>query len=106
MFMDINSMMPYERTCGSHDSVPSCGCRDNGGNARMENGGITGNCGTYTCGNTWGLKNYPLASVYAPIQNFEELYELDVALKQGTVFSKLDPPFLGESVYKGGGCRG
>ena len=55
---------------------------------------------------TWGLTGYPLASVYAPIQDFDKLYDLDVALKRGTVFEELDLPFMGESVYKGGSCRG
>jgi hypothetical protein len=54
----------------------------------------------------WGLTDYPLASVYAPIQEFEQLYDLDTALKRGTVFEKLDLPFMGESVHKGGNCRG
>ena len=54
----------------------------------------------------WGLTGYPLASVYAPIQEFEELYDLPTALKQGTLFSKLDLPFMGDRrVRKGGNCR-
>ena len=55
---------------------------------------------------TWGLDGYPLASVYAPIQNFDELYDEETALSRGTVFAELDLPFMGESVYKGGNCRG
>ena len=54
----------------------------------------------------WGLEGYPLAMVYAPIQCFAELYDIDTALMQGTVFSQLDLPFMGESVMKGGCCRG
>ena len=55
----------------------------------------------------WGLKEYPLASVYAPLQEFDDIYDLDTALSRGTVFSKLDLPFEGDRrVTKGGNCRG
>lgn len=69
----------------------------------------SGGCNTPAEGRkTWGLSGeYPLASVYAPLQEFDELYDLDTALKQGTVFAKLDLPFKGDMrVSKGGGCRG
>ncbi len=53
----------------------------------------------------WGLSGYPLASVYAPLQKFCELYDLDTALMRGTAFSELDLPFVcGDT--KGGPCRG
>ena len=55
---------------------------------------------------TFGLVGYPLASVYAPIQSFTGLYDLDMALEQGTVFSELDLPFMGQRVSKGGKCCG
>ena len=56
---------------------------------------------------TWGLDStYPLASVYAPLQSFDKLFDMDTALVRGTVFSELDLPFMGDSVYKGGSCRG
>ncbi len=55
----------------------------------------------------WGLKAHPLASVYAPLQDFDNLYDANTALKQGTVFAELDLPFMGERrVRKGGNCRG
>ena len=54
----------------------------------------------------WGLTGYPLASVYAPLQTFDELYDPATALKQGTLFSQLDLPFMGNRrVRKGGNCR-
>ena len=54
---------------------------------------------------TFGLEGYPLASMYAPLQKFKELYDKETALKKGTVFSELDLPFMGESVTNmGGGC--
>ena len=55
---------------------------------------------------TWGLSDYPLASVYAPLQEFRNLYDRDTALGRGTLFSELDLPFMGASVTKGGCCRG
>ncbi len=56
----------------------------------------------------WGLKGYPLASVYAPLQSFDNIYELDAALKSGTLFAELNLPFEGRRIKKGdmgGGCR-
>ncbi len=84
MFMDYNSVMP-EGSGGSCSAKSGCG--------------DMGNIG-------WGLKNYPLAMVYSPLQNFVDLYDPDTALERGTLFTKLDLPFEGESVYKGGLCRG
>lgn len=58
---------------------------------------------------SWGLVGYPLAMVYSPVQRFAELYDLDTALTQGTMFKELDLPFMGVTVTrgtKGGGCRG
>jgi len=55
---------------------------------------------------TWGLSGYPLAMVYSPLQEFRELYDLDTALMQGTIFKELDLPFMGVTVTKGGGYRG
>lgn len=47
----------------------------------------------------------PLASVYAPIQEFRELYDQEKAFRHGTMFAELDFPFLGASVAEKGGCR-
>ena len=55
---------------------------------------------------TWGLDNHPLAMVYAPVQIFRNLYDRDTALQKGTLFTELDLPFMGQSVMKGGSCRG
>ncbi len=58
------------------------------------------------CTRTWGLKNYPLAMVYAPLQEFDGILDKECALERGSLFEKLDLPFMGASVYKGGNCRG
>ena len=55
---------------------------------------------------SWGVEGYPLASVYAPLQSFDNLYDAETALKQGTVFAELDLPFMGRTVQKGGCCHG
>ena len=55
---------------------------------------------------SWGLVGYPLASVYAPLQEFRALYDRETALHKGTVFSELDLPFMGETIMKGGKHRG
>ena len=55
----------------------------------------------------WGLAGYPLASVYAPIQEFDKLYDLDKGFVAGTIFSELDLPFMGRSLKYNkstGGC--
>lgn len=72
-------------------------------NRRNENGGnCHGGCGEYDGG--WGLSSYPLAMVYAPLQKFHELYEIEIALERGTLFSELDLPFEGGKMNKGG-CK-
>lgn len=55
---------------------------------------------------TWGLENYPLASVYSPIQHWRNLYEPEEALNQGTLFKELDLPFMCGDKTIGGGCCG
>ena len=51
---------------------------------------------------SFGLHGYPLASVYAPLQSFQELYDLDTAHKQGTIFKELDLDFNGRRLERGG----
>lgn len=50
----------------------------------------------------FGRAHFPLAMVYTPIQAFENLYDIDAALKSGTLFRDLDLPFRGKSIAKGG----
>ncbi len=37
----------------------------------------------------------PLAMVYAPVQEWRELYDNEAGLARGTVFKELEFPFLG-----------
>ena len=87
--------------CNISDSLlrrMSCGCGERA-DEECSNGT---QCGV----SAWGLNGYPLAMVYTPVQEFCELYDLDTALNRGTLFKQLDLPFEGESVSKGGCCRG
>ena len=43
-----------------------------------------------------------LAMAYVPFQQWEGLYEPAVALNRGTLFQKLDLPFLGEEAVPRG----
>lgn len=67
-----------------------CACGDVSGIGREE-------CSSRTlCGcreGSLGLAGYPLAMVYSPCQRFGDLYDLDDALKNGTLFKELNLPF-------------
>jgi len=41
-------------------------------------------------------EHLPLAMAYVPMQEWEKLYTPDVGLMRGTIFAKLDLPFVGE----------
>ena len=49
---------------------------------------------------SWGLKDYPLAMLFSPLQCFSGLYDEDTALARGTLFSELDLPFEGQRCGK------
>ncbi len=83
------------------------------GELEMERNGCTGGCQGACNGDNgpqrsggFGLKNYPLCMVYAPIQEFCNLYDPEYALRQGTIFKEMDFPFEGERIKKGGNCCG
>ena len=79
-------------------------CRDGDANDSRQNDGGGIQCPVAKV-SRWGLEGYPLASMYAPLQNFENLYDHATALSRGTLFRELDLPFEGKSVTKGGcGC--
>lgn len=53
----------------------------------------------------FGLHGYPLASVYAPLQDFSDIYDCETGFTKGTIFKSLDLPFDCRSIY-GGASRG
>ncbi len=66
-----------------------------------------GDCAEGECGrgisSRYGLHDRPHGSVYAPLQDFDCLYDHERALKRGTLFSTLDLPL---EVGRGGRCNG
>ena len=50
----------------------------------------------------WGLEGYPLASVYAPLQKWQNLYDNETGLSRGTIFKELEKPFLGAGGARNG----
>ncbi len=110
MYTEDDTMTPRERI--SEDMLRRMldgDYKNNGDNNVWEHRG-NGSCNnknSNTNGGSWALRGYPLASVYAPYQEFRGLYDKEKALKQGTIFSELDLPFMGASIAnKGGSCRG
>ena len=125
MYTEDDTMTPRERI--SEDMLRRMLDGDyrnngnNGGNAweRRENSSCNNHansscnnyanssCNNHANGGSWALRGYPLASVFAPYQEFRGLYDRETALKQGTVFLELDLPFMGASIAnRGGSCRG
>ena len=51
----------------------------------------------------YGLVDRPAGSVYAPLHDFDGIYDLERGLKRGTLFAALDLPL---EVSKGGRCNG
>lgn len=76
-----------------HHVNGSCGCPE-------EHNSQEG-CGVYA-GSKYGIDCRPVGSVYAPLQNFEGLYDLERALCRGTIFAALDLPL--ESACGNCGC--
>lgn len=97
----MNRNFSYSRTCGGGDH----GVRNGVGRAAFvpaENGDTIRPSGD-GCGakdTVYGVKDRPVGSVYAPVQNFDGLYDLGKALSRGTIFADLDLPL----VVAGNGC--
>ena len=76
-------------------------------NNPVTDGNVSGSgCGCACCNSVWGIREYPLGSVYSPCQEWRNLYSPAKALSRGTLFSELDLPFEGNSCSGGKGCRG
>lgn len=68
-----------------------------------DHGVESGSCHATCDRSQWCLYGHPLAMVYAPCQAFKELYDPEVALSRGTLFSELDLPL--EVAGGRGGCQ-
>ena len=64
--------------------------------------GGAGKTGASVCG--FGVESGVDAALYAPIQAFVGVYDLNTALRRGTAFESLDKPFYGAG--KEVNCRG
>ncbi len=104
----------FEVSRGGRTSHAHCGCDSHShrhdeikgsyGETLNRRAGEGSSCG---CGkgaeSRFGLVDRPAGSVYAPLHDFDGLYDLERALKRGTLFSTLDLPL---EVAKGGRCNG
>ena len=48
------------------------------------------------------LDDLPLAMSYVPMQKWEDIYAPAMALDRGTLFAKLDLPFIGKEAVENG----
>ena len=55
-------------------------------------------CGRESRQARWGVVDRPVAMVYAPVQEWGNVYDAEMGLSRGTIFADLDLPFVG--------CRG
>ncbi len=87
----------FEVSTGGRRGCTSCASNEIKGsygetlNRSRQNAGASGGCGD-AINSRFGLKDYPVGSVYAPLQNFDGLYDTVRALKRGTLFRALDLP--------------
>lgn len=117
MFTENDFMTPRERVSEAlrqrmleeqNSSHLGCDRDDRGGSCCERGEGYSlpdAHYGSHSGRKSWGLDDYPLASVFAPLQCWRNLYDAETGLSRGTIFKELDLPFLcGER--KGGNCRG
>ena len=86
--------------------MPSCGCGDT--RQSQENGGNGCGCGpgipNAPCSRN-KLPGFPLAMVYMPDQEWEELFDEEEAIIHGTLFRGLVFPFYPGKCDNNCGCR-
>ena len=71
-----------------------CECGDDHGNMQ----------GNGECPMPYFPENVPLAMVYSPDHEFDDMYEPEEGLEAGTIFIRLDKPFKGRTM-SGGNMR-
>ncbi len=98
-----NMRAEHQHSSNAHEIKGTYGETLNRSGGRVSFSGENCGCGTQI-NSRYGLTDRPLGSVYAPLQEFDCLYDLERALSRGTLFSALDLPL---EVSSGGGrCRG
>ena len=90
------------RSVGGESLPVGAGAKSVGAGMNRQSGCENG-CGDVS---GWGLREYPLAMVYSPLQVWRSVYDLETGFSHGTIFRELDLPFVGCGVKKGGNCRG
>lgn len=92
--------MNYNRGCYPRQNPPTIQPRQRAGGYTPNRHLYTDN-GKYDTAHTADM-NYRLASVYAPYQEWQNIYNGEKALENGTIFAELDKPFYGYKCNKGG----
>ena len=59
-------------------------------------------CRTGYFGEREEIDDLPLAMAYVPVQKWEKLYDPAAALERGTLFCRLDLPFVGKGAVPDG----
>lgn len=102
------------------DTVSTCGCarqvqtplvrKNENGNTAQNTSPMTrsrADCGNAKClneqKNVAPLRGFPLAMVYSPEQEWQDLYEPEDALAHGTLFTALDYPWYPAACNRGCG---
>lgn len=97
----MNSRARMGNSCACETAARSYGCSDGCGSYDTDTA-------SYSCdhGHTWGLDGYPLGMVFVPLQRFDNICDLETAMKNGTIFEELVLPFECGKGVKGGCCNG
>lgn len=91
--------------------LSGCSCRESVQTAyldmsRRESGESDEACGEYCSTGRpavhgFGVSEGILAAMYVPIQAFDDMYDMESALRRGTLFRQLDKPFYGSGREEG-----
>ena len=77
--------------CGNAVPVQATGCC----NDTVVGNVILGNYADAGCNKETTLSNYPIAMAYVPWQSYGNIYPLQQAMRNGTMFRELDLDFAG-----------
>ena len=77
--------------CCNASVQPVSGCC----NDAVSGGIIVGGCAEAACNKETTLSGYPIAMAYVPWQDYGNIYPLQQALRNGTMFQELDLDFAG-----------
>ena len=81
---------PVQPISGCGNVVVASCCND-----AVSGGIIVGGCAEAACNKETTLSGYPIAMAYVPWQDYGNIYPLQQALRNGTMFQELDLDFAG-----------